>query len=67
LPVFRRQAPTTAGAVLLGQTQLQLDRPLIPRPYRNFHTFQTDSVSEKWVFGRTNRNMQPKIHRSATT
>ena len=41
LPVFRRQAPTTAGAVLLGKTQLQLDRPLIPRPYRNFHSFQT--------------------------
>jgi antitoxin PrlF len=40
LPVFRRQAPTTAGAVLLGKTQLQLDRPLIPRPYRNFHSFQ---------------------------
>jgi hypothetical protein len=39
LPVFRRQAPTTAGAVLLGKTQLQLDRPLIPRPYRNFHSF----------------------------
>jgi hypothetical protein len=28
--------------VLLGQTQLQLDRPLIPRPYRNFHSFQTE-------------------------
>jgi hypothetical protein len=25
--------------VLLGKTQLQLDRPLIPRPYRNFHSF----------------------------
>ena len=28
---------------------------------------QTDSVSEKSLFARTNRNMQPKIHRSATT
>jgi hypothetical protein len=28
---------------------------------------QTGSVSEKSLFARTNRNMQPKIHRSATT
>jgi hypothetical protein len=48
LPVFRRQAATTAGAVLLGKTQLQMDRPLIPRPYRNFHSFLSPSSLASW-------------------